>query len=91
MNDFRFNEEAHPMAATANRILDEHRGPQHVNATPLLCRSKVRELALDVSKQLRPFNKFNRVSEETLIAANEAVRAFVVGHVKRMPSRGRTL
>ena len=64
---------------------------QSVNSTPLLCRSKVRELLLDLSKQFRPFNKFNRVSEETLIAANEALRAWAVGHVKRMPSKGKTL
>ena len=62
-----------------------------INPTPLLCRSKVRDLALDLARQLRPFNKFNRVSEETMIAANEAVRQFLEGHVKRMPLKGRTL
>jgi hypothetical protein len=62
-----------------------------INPTPLLCRSAVRQCLLDAAKQHRPFNKFNRVSEETLIAANEAVRQFLVSHVKRMPSKGRTL
>jgi len=36
-------------------------------------------------------HKFTRVSEETLTAVNEAVRQFCVSHVKRMPSKGKTL
>ena len=62
-----------------------------VNPTPLLCREHVRRYLLDSAKQLRPFNKFNRVSEETLIAANEVLRAWCVGHVKRLPSKGKTI
>jgi hypothetical protein len=64
---------------------------QHVNPTPLLCREHVREFLLDLAKQERPFHNFTRVSEETLIAAQGAVRTFLVNHVKRMPSKGRTL
>jgi hypothetical protein len=62
-----------------------------INPTPLLCRSAVREFLLDVAKQERPFHKFTRVSEETLLAAQGAVRTFLVNHVKHSPSKGRTL
>lgn len=62
-----------------------------VNPTPLLCRAAVRRLLLDVAAQHRPFNKFNRVSESTLIEANEAIRSWCVQHVKRAPSKGVTL
>lgn len=62
-----------------------------VNPTPLLCRSKVRALFLDTAKRERPFNKFTRVSEDTLVQANEVLRAWCVQHVKRMPSKGQTL
>jgi hypothetical protein len=62
-----------------------------LNTTPLICRSKVRELLLDTARRERPFNKFNRVSEDTLRQANEVLRAWCVQHVKRMPSKGQTL
>lgn len=59
--------------------------------TPLINQTQVRELLLATAKQVRPFHKFSRVSEDTLIAANEALRAWCVHHVKRMPSKGQTL
>ena len=62
-----------------------------VNATPLLCREHVREFLLDAAKQHRPFNKFSRVSEDTLIAANAALRQWLVSRVKSAPSKGVTL
>jgi hypothetical protein len=64
---------------------------KHMNPTPLLCRLAVREFLLDLAKQERPFHKFTRVSEETLLLAQGALRNFLVNHVKRMPSKGRTL
>ena len=63
----------------------------HILRTPLICRRRVREFLLETAKQLRPFNKFSRVSEDTLMQANAQLRAFLVSHVKRMPSKGRTL
>jgi len=74
MSDFLFNEEAHPNAAIANRILKDYRRDHpkrithHVNPTPLLCRAAVRTFLLDLAKQERQFHKFTRVSEETLLA-----------------------
>lgn len=65
--------------------------PRTLNPTPLLCRSAVREFLLDAAKAHRPFNKFNRVSEETLIAANAMLRQWCVSRVKAMPSKGKTL
>lgn len=62
-----------------------------LNPTPLLCRSAVREFLLEAGKQHRPFNKFSRVSEDTLIAANAQLRAWLVARVKSSPSKGVTL
>jgi hypothetical protein len=62
-----------------------------LNLTPLLCRSAVRQFLLDAGKQHRPFNKFSRVSEDTLIAANAMLRAWCVSRVKSAPSKGVTL
>lgn len=62
-----------------------------VNATPLLCRQHVREFLLEAGRQHRPFNKFSRVSEDTLLAANAALRAWCVSRVKAAPSKGVTL
>ena len=62
-----------------------------VNPTPLLCREHVREFLLDAAKAHRPFNKFSRVSEDTLVAANAALRQWCVSRVKSTPSKGVTL
>lgn len=61
------------------------------NATPLLNRKEVKRLILDTAAQLRPFNKFNRVSKSTLVDANAALRAWCVSRVKAAPSKGVTL
>jgi hypothetical protein len=57
----------------------------------LINKSAVRSLLLDSAKQLRPANKFRRVSSDTLLKLNEVVRAAAVGHVKSFPSKGVTL
>lgn len=62
-----------------------------VNVTPLLNRSAVRNFLLEFARSARPFNKFNRVSEETLLSVNNGVRMYCQNHVRRMPSKGRTL
>lgn len=62
-----------------------------INPTPLLCREHVREFLLDAARQHRPFNKLSRVSEDTLVAANAALRQWLVSRVKSAPSKGVTL
>lgn len=64
---------------------------EHVNPTPLLNRQAVREFILETAKKQRPFNKFSRVSEETLVAINAQLRVLIVGRVKQAPSKGVTL
>ena len=58
---------------------------------PLINRTQVREYLLDTAKQNRPSNKFTRVSEETLIAAEAYLRAWCVSRVHKTPSRAKTL
>lgn len=62
-----------------------------INPTPLINRSACREFILQAAKQHRPFNKFSRVSEDTLIAANAMLRQWLVSRVKGTPSKGVTL
>lgn len=64
---------------------------QSLNTTPLLCRSAVREFLLDEAARSRPFNKFSRVSEETLVIINELVKQACRSHVRRLPSKGKTI
>ena len=71
--------------------VNDARISDHTNPTPLLCRSACRELFLDTAKKLRPFNKFNRVSEDTLVWLNAQVRQLIVARVKAQPSKGKTL
>lgn len=79
------------MAAQAAVDATIEKQRETVNATPLLCRSAVREFLLEAGRQHRPFNKFSRVSEDTLLAANAALRAWCVSRVKSAPSKGVTL
>lgn len=62
-----------------------------INPCPLLCQSAVRKLLLEVAAKERPFHKFTRVSGETMIRLNEIVRAAAIGHVKQLPSKGKTI
>ena len=94
-----------PIETTANMLADaEHDArslpgpnatagaedrPRRINPTPMLNRQECREFLLAAAKQHRPFNKFTRVSEETLVRINAAVRLLMIDHVKRMPSKGR--
>jgi spermidine synthase len=49
------------------------------------------ELLNSEAVSARPFHPFTRVSEATLIEVNEAVRRFCADHVRRLPSKGKTL
>lgn len=62
-----------------------------INATRLLNRKAVKDLLLATARTVRPFHKFTRVSQDTLIMLNEAVRQAAVSHVKRLPSKGKTI
>jgi hypothetical protein len=57
---------------------------------PFLNATAVREFLLEHARKTRA-KKFSRVSEDTLIAANEALRQWMISHVQRMPSKGKTL
>ncbi|MGO8839485.1 MAG: hypothetical protein ACLP7I_12140 [Limisphaerales bacterium] len=63
---------------------------QHVKPTPFLCRSAVRKFLLEHAGKTRA-HKFNRVSEDTLLAINELVRRHCVTIVSQLPSKGKTI
>jgi len=77
-----------PDAALLDTAAESHtcKGPRK---TRLINREAVRELALELAKKRA--HRFSRVSEDTLIQANDAVRRFLVDHVSRFPSKGKTL
>lgn len=56
-----------------------------------ICKSKVRQTALEQAGALRPFNKFERVSEEFYDFIEATVRNAIVSRVKGQPSKGITL
>lgn len=56
-----------------------------------ICRSKCKEFALKMAREHRHANKFERVSEEFLIAAEAALKNFIVSRIKSHPSKGVTL
>lgn len=59
--------------------------------TPLLNRAATRKFLLEFAKEVRPFNRFSRVSEQTLELVNAGVRQFCQNLVRRKPSKGVTL
>jgi hypothetical protein len=75
--------------ACAYEIKDDTLPLKGPKKTRLINRAAVRELALELAKKRA--HKFSRVSEETLIGANEAVRRYLAEHVSRVPSKGKTL
>lgn len=64
--------------------------PRALNPTRFLCRSEVRNFLLEYARANR-HHKFTRVSEETLIDINEAVRRVMIDRVHRLPSKGETI
>ena len=55
--------------------------------TQLIQRAHVKAFLLDHAKRTRA-HKFTQVSELTLATANEALREWLIGHVKMLPSKG---
>jgi len=57
----------------------------------LICVSKCKRHAVEMAKQLRPANKFTRVSEEFLMACEANLKLFINSRIKSHPSKGKTL
>lgn len=64
--------------------------PRALNATCFLNRAVVRDFLLERARRTRA-HKFTRVSNETLVKLNEILRAAMLGHVARFPSKGKTI
>lgn len=62
-----------------------------MNAARLLNQKAVKALLLDTARAERPFHKFTRVSEKTMIYLNEVLRQSAVRYVKGLPSKGKTI
>jgi hypothetical protein len=61
-----------------------------LNPTPLLNRSAVRAALLAHAKKTRA-HKYTRVSNETLLLANAHLRVWIINHIARLPSMGKTI
>ena len=62
-----------------------------VNTTPHLCRSKVKQTALEIAAAIRPANKFSRVGMSFIERIEAKVRATIREEVRIHPSKGKTL
>jgi hypothetical protein len=62
-----------------------------INTTPHLCRSKVKQTALEMAAAIRPANKFNRVGMSFVERIEAKVRAAIREEVRIHPSKGKTL
>jgi hypothetical protein len=62
-----------------------------INTTPHLCRSKVKQTALEIAAAIRPANKFSRVGMSFVERIEAKVRAAIREEVRIHPSKGKTL
>jgi len=62
-----------------------------INTTPHLCRSKVKQTALEIAATIRPANKFSRVGMSFVERIEAKVRAAIREEVRIHPSKGKTL
>jgi hypothetical protein len=62
-----------------------------INTTPHLCRSKVKQSALEIASAIRPANKFNRVGMSFVERIEAKVRAVIHEEVRIHPRKGKTL
>lgn len=62
-----------------------------INTTPHLCRSKVKQTALEIASTIRPANKFSRVGMSFLERIEAKVRVAIREEVRIHPSKGKTL
>lgn len=61
----------------------------NVQKTPLLCRSAVKKLALEIARNRS--HKFTRVSAEFLCDMDARLRGMIISHVHGLPSKGMTI
>lgn len=64
---------------------------RQLNPTPHLCRAKVKQTALEMAGQLRPFWKVSRVGLSFVERIEAAVRSAIRSEVSKHPTRGKTL
>ncbi len=64
---------------------------KNLNTTPHLCRSKVKQTALDMAAAIRPANKFTRVGMSFMERIEAKVRATIREEMRIHPSKGKTL
>jgi hypothetical protein len=62
-----------------------------INTTPHLCRSKVKQTALEIASAIRPANKFKRVGMSFVDRIEAKVRIAIREEVRIHPSKGKTL
>ena len=62
-----------------------------INTTPHLCRSKVKQTALEIASAIRPSNKFSRVGMSFVQRIEAKVRVAIREEVRIHPSKGKTL
>jgi hypothetical protein len=62
-----------------------------INTTPHLCRSKVKQTALEIASAIRPSNKFSRVGMSFVERIEAKVRVAIREEVRIHPSKGKTL
>ena len=62
-----------------------------LNTTPHLNRSRVKQTALELAADLRPFNHFRRVGMSFVDRIEAKVRAAIREEVRSHPSKGKTL
>ena len=60
-----------------------------INTTPHLCRSRVKQTALEIDTTIRPANKFKRVGMSFVERIETKVRAAIREEVRIHPSKGR--
>src|ERR1039458_2424078 len=61
-----------------------------INTTPHLCRSKVKQTALEIASAIRPSNKFSRVGMSFVERIEAKVRVAIREEVRIHPSKGKT-
>lgn len=57
----------------------------------LLNQKAVRELALELAKQHKPFHPFERVGRSFIERIESRVRQVMIAEVKSLPSKGKTI
>ena len=73
------------------QIMETTDALKKLNTTPHLCRSKVKQTALEIATSIRPANKFTRVGMSFIERIEAKVRATIREEVRIHPSKGKTL